>query len=165
MRPLAVVFALVAVACGGGAADSPSSDGSADGPPLIIERVVFDTSEVVLKNVSTDPYDVTGHALCNRPNYLTLPGQVLGPGESLTVDASSLLISPGGGEVGLYVASSFGDSGAILGYVQWGSDSHGRTDVAVAGGVWNAGDFVPGGAGALVATSDSPDTADEWTTE
>ena len=163
MRRIAVVLSLIVIACGGGADDASPDAGS--GAARIIERVSFESNEVVVKNVSSDPYDLTGHALCNRPNYLTLPREVLDPGASLTIYASTLQISPGGGEVGLYTASSFGDSGAILGYVQWGTDSHGRTEVAVEAGIWPAGDFVAGGASALVASSDTPDTAAEWATE
>lgn len=163
MQRLVIGLMFLLIACGGSGEDA--ADGAADGGGLVIDRVSFDSSEVTIRNSGSEPYDLTGHAICNRPGYFTIPGQILEPGESVVVDASGIGISAGGGEVGLYSSSNFGDAGAILAYVQWGSDSHGRTEVAVQAGVWAAGEFVEGGGSAIVSSGNSPNSASDWSSE
>lgn len=154
---------LTVAACGDSGDPETPAEASAAG--MVIEMVSFETSEVVLRNAGSEPYDLTGHALCNRPSYLTIDSQIVEPGESVSVDASGLNLSSGGGEVGFYTANNFSDAGSIIGYVQWGSDSHGRTDTAVEAGVWTAGDFVAGDSASIVSSGSSPNSAADWATQ
>jgi hypothetical protein len=104
-------------------------------------------NQVILTNLGDASVNVAGHWLCNFPNYdqilnLTiLSGSTsLSPGASVTIEWDGM---PGAdGECGYYSTNSFMSSAAIVDYVEWGSAGHTREPVAVAAGVWNAGEFV-----------------------
>ncbi len=186
MRRLAIAvtaLALVAAACSGGspapdagtsstpapgsstaaASSAPSSTGTSS--PLVIVAVDFAAGFVLLRNDGDEPVDLAGYWLCNRPNYVELPSRTVAPGEVLELDTavSDLSLDPAGGELALYSSRSFGDPAAILRYVQWGSDGHGRTDVAVTAGVWKAGEFVDNQGGDLQSSGSDPISAADWT--
>ena len=127
---------------------------------LQIIQVGLDTSFqegwVLLQNTGNTPWSLTGHYLCQRPNYFALPDVTIPAGDIYWIGVGAAIDAPGvgangavgsfdpdGGEVGLYSSNSFGDANAILSYVEWGSTGHGRSSVAVAAGIWSTGDFVP----------------------
>lgn len=184
-----IALALIAASCGGNSADEatttvasappttaaatttvPSTTSTttpqpaASGHPLVIAAVDFEAGVVELRNDGSDPYDLEGHWACNRPSYLQVPAQVLAPGETVEVSAGSLLLSADSGELGLYASSDFGSPDAIIRYVQWGSDSHGRTATAVAAGVWTAGQFIDNGGASIVSSGSDPVGAADWST-
>jgi len=138
---------------------APTTTVAASTSGLQIIQVGFDTSFqegwVLLQNTGNTPWNLTGHYLCQRPSYFALPdvtipaGDIYWVGIGVDHDAPGVgangavgTFDPDGGEVGLYSSSSFGDANAILSYVEWGSTGHGRSSVAVAAGIWEAGDFV-----------------------
>lgn len=170
MRKLTVtvLVSVVTAACGGAAAPStvepPSTTASSAVSPLVIASVDFDGGVVVVRNDGSTDYDLAGHWLCNRPSYTALPEVILSPGEIVEVAASAIGITASEGEIGLYTSRDFGDSTAIVRYVQWGSDGHGRTSVAVEGGVWTDGDFVDNTEQNLTSTGSNPVSAADWTT-
>ena len=117
---------------------------------------LFQEGWVLLQNTGNTPWDLTGHYLCQRPNYFALPDVTIPAGDIYWIGVGAAIdvpgvgangavgsFDPGGGEVGLYSSNSFGDADAILSYVEWGSTGHGRSSVAVAAGIWSTGDFVP----------------------
>ncbi len=107
---------------------------------------------------------MSGHFLCNRPNYVSLPEETVAPGATTTVDLAGLAVSADGGELGLYTSSSFGDASAIIRYVEWGSAGHGRTATAIEAGVWSEGDFVDNGGANITSSGDDPTAAADWAT-
>ncbi len=134
-----------------------------DASPLVLDAVVFEGAPmVVLRNAGDEPYDISGHFLCNRPSYMALPDAIIEPGDVLEVDATELALDPANGEVGLYTTSSYDDPDAMLRYVQWGEAEHGRTETAVAAGLWPSGEAIGNGGASLFATSDDPTSAAGW---
>jgi hypothetical protein len=167
-------MALMAVACGDGSTGTTSTavvtteagPGSTapGGSPLVLSEVDFDAGVVVILNAGSTDYDVGGHFLCNRPSYVEVPGGILAPGESVSVGLAGLSVDVDDGEVGLYTARAFSDSSAIIRYVQWGADAHGRTATAVAAGVWVSGDTVANNGASLIAIGPNPISAADWST-
>ena len=108
------------------------------------------TGEITMTNIGNTTFDITGFWLCDQPSYTALNNltptagnYILAMGESVTVVWGTLMGNPDG-EVALYNTNSFGSSLAVEDYFQYETDPHGRTNEAVAAGVWNTGDFVPG---------------------
>ncbi|MBL7942054.1 MAG: hypothetical protein JNM00_04775 [Flavobacteriales bacterium] len=114
-----------------------------------ITHVDSDTHEVTLTNLGNAAQNVGTWNLCYFPDYdpissmVALSGTVnLNPGASITV------IWPycrgNDGEIGLYInAANFGLVANMRDYMEWGSAGHTRETVAVSGGYWFTGDFVP----------------------
>ncbi len=172
------VFVLVAAACGDSddgdttATDAAVQETGAPEPDtsepavasgsvadLAITEVVFG-DHVTITNLGSDAVSVDGLWVCNRPNYSPLPTAVIAPGESLQVAASDLGgLSDGAGEVALYTSNSFGDSSAMLDYVNWGNGG-GRASVADDAGLWPAGDTVAAGGGGISAPAGGASAAD-----
>lgn len=132
------------------------------GSPLVVVSIGFDTFSIQIRNDGQEDYDISGHWLCNRPSYFQLPDQVLAPGDVIEIDVRSLGLNPSSGELALYTSGDFESSTDIIRYVQWGTDSHGRTIVAVAGGVWPEGDFVDNQGGNLESTGSDPSSSSDW---
>lgn len=113
---------------------APGAATVASGTGLQVVAVVFETSTALVVNQGPDPMDLTDLWVCNRPGYDRLPPVELAPGEGVEVDVPGLRAE--GGEVALYSTNNFGDSGAILSYVQWGGGG-GRAAVAESAGIWS----------------------------
>ena len=104
------------------------------------------TGDVVISNLGDGTMDISSYVLCNFPAYQVLSGVTptsgdynLDPGESVTVNWPAL--SGADGELGLYTMSSFTNPDAMRDYFQWGTAAHMRESVAVAAGIWTAGEF------------------------
>jgi hypothetical protein len=109
--------------------------------------------------VNTGPQagNVRGLWIAIHPFYLELPSAIVQVGESVRVTldadtsgealvhAAGLLptLAPVGGELALYTNGIFGDPGAIVDYVEWGSGGHFRSTVAEAAGIWDETRIVP----------------------
>jgi hypothetical protein len=118
---------------------------------FIIGDVVFgDAGSIEVGNLGPDAGDLTGYWLAVHPFYLELPTTILAPGKSVVVSlaedadpdvvipAAGLIgpLSSSSGEIGLYASGTFGDPGAMVDYVSWGSTNQARYPVAVAAGLW-----------------------------
>ncbi|MCL1588393.1 MAG: hypothetical protein M3092_08240, partial [Actinomycetia bacterium] len=136
--------------------------GGGEASPLVIVAVDFEAGLIVIRNDGDEDYDLTGHWICNRPTYSELPGEVLGSGAIIEIDTAVIGLSADSGEIALYTSSDFGSADDILRYVQWGTDSHGRTAVAVAGGVWQDGDFVNNQSANIESSGSDPISASDW---
>ena len=112
---------------------------------------------VPITNTGDQPYDLSGHWICQRPTYAELPSEVLEPGA--TYDASLGGFSADGGEVAVYTSNSFGSSDDIVSYVGWGSGG-GRQGVAEGAGIWSGGTVRP--AGDAITLSGEPGNAGGW---
>ncbi len=135
------------------------------GARFVISGIAFGDGTVEISNVGDAAGSLDGLWLCQRPAYFALSG-TLGAGESVAIDPGGQLggLDAADGEMGLYTSSSFGDAGAIVSYVEWGSAGHGRASVAVSAGIWPEGDFVAGGGTALTAAGVASSSAD-WAVE
>lgn len=123
-------------------------------PPLVITSVDFDEEWVEITNVSGSDYSLEGHFVCNFPSYSSIADiGIVAAGESFTVELSALNAGSASGEVGVYTDSDFGNSDAMVTYVEWGTPNHARSNVAVAAGLWTAGDFVDNGRASFRALS------------
>ena len=113
----------------------------------------------VITNIGSSPGVLGGYWLCQRPSYYQIPEIELQPGEFTVISfggtdfqppdgaKETFLANLGGvgadeGEIALYTSQSFGNSNAIVDYVEWGSADHGRSSVAVLAGIWPEGGFV-----------------------
>ena len=143
-------------------ATTTSEVSSESGSPLVIASVDFEAGLILFRNDGDDDYDLTGHWICNRPTYSELPGEVLAPGTTIEIATAAIGLKADSGEIALYTSSDFGSADGILRYVQWGTDSHGRTAVAVAGGVWQDGDFVDNQGGTIESVGSDPVSAADW---
>jgi hypothetical protein len=176
---LALVLTMIAAACsseGDSSADDTSTTTSAaastteasgnavsdSSSALVIASVDFDAGLIVLRNDGGDDYDLAGHWICNRPTYSQLPDEVLAPGGIVEIDAAVIGLTASSGEIALYKSREFGSADDVLRYVQWGTDSHGRTGTAVAGGVWQDGDFVDNQGGNIESIGSNPISAADW---
>jgi hypothetical protein len=139
--------------------DGPESDLNS---PLVVLEIDFDSSFILIRNDGTTDYDLSGHWICNRPSYNQLPDQVLAPGDVIELDVRSLGLNADSGELALYTSGDFESSADIIRYVQWGTDSHGRTDTAVAGGVWPDGDFVDNQGSSIKSSGSDPVSSADW---
>lgn len=149
-----------------------------------IRAVVFgDDGYVVVENSGGTPASIGGYAICQRPNYFNLPDITLEPQETIWIavgDGATLTATPakevipaGGslgsfdrddGEMALYSTPAFASPEAIVSYVEWGSSGHGRSEVAVAAGIWTEGAFVeiPPDAFGVQAVESPADGAEDW---
>lgn len=120
---------------------------------FVIGSVVFgEGGTIEVGNLGPDAGDLTGFWVAIHPYYLELPSTILAPGKALIIsiaeDADPDLVIPAAGllptlmsasgEIGLYSSGDFGDPGAIVDYVEWGSTGHVRSNVAIAAGLWPA---------------------------
>jgi len=108
------------------------------------------TNQVTLKNFGLHTIDISNHRLCSKFSYTNsglstdmnvISGSlILTPGDSVTLDGFNL--DELGADLGLYAPTgSFVDTLALLDFTQWKSAGNGRESVAVAKGIWGAGDF------------------------
>ena len=173
---LGVALALIAAACGSDSESSSSvtepnatsdsattTSSSASSAPAAsssgveVVAVDFAAGIATITNNGSEAVDLAGHQLCNRPTYVALPNQALGPGE--TIDVSIGGLTQDGGEVGLYTSSDFGSSDALVDYVTWGSGG-GRLSVAEEAGQWSGSPATADGD--LLMLIGASGTADGW---
>ena len=138
------------------------------GPRFVLTAVVFgEDGYVEVTNVGSAAGSLEGHWICQLPAYFMAGGQ-LEPGESARFDRSDSSfgsLNADSGEIGLYTSNSFGDSQAIIAYVEWGETGHGRSGVAIEAGIWAEGSAVAtAGASMIRATEEQPTSADGWST-
>ncbi len=131
------------------------------GTDFAITEVNFETGMVTVTNVGSETGNLEGHALCQRPSYLTLPDTELAPGESAQFSSGGLGgLDPDNGEVGLYSSGSFSSAADILSYVEWGRSGHGRSSVAVEAGIWPDASFVITGPDSIAIIAPEPPATD-----
>jgi hypothetical protein len=146
---------------------------------FVIGDITFgDASTITVGNLGPDPGDLTGYWLAVHPYYLELPSTVLLPGDTIVVgvaedaDPEALVpafgllpaLSGASGEIGLYSRGDFGDPGAVVDYVEWGTSGHERTTVAVAAEAWPADAVIvtDGSTTGLVAVDRTTTGPDGW---
>ena len=111
---------------------------------IVINEVAAD-GMIELFNGTDSIIDVSSYWVCNFPAYTQI--------SNMTVECGDLLMQPGevtvisgfnafaavDAELGLYTTNSFSSSTALFSSVDGGSTGHLRASVAVAAGIWAAG--------------------------
>lgn len=137
---------------------------------------------VELKNFSeAESYDLSGHYLYMPPNDFRFPGGTVVPaGEILVVyfnrsgeDTPNEIYTGIAGQrdlrdadsLALYSTNLFFDPSRIIDFLQWGEPSSAVEFVAVAAGIWTAGEFVDSSVirpGTSFGFDGVGDSADDW---
>ncbi len=125
------------------------SFGSADAQVRII-AVDTDADQITLKNFGDAAVDVFSYQICTLASRYdsvhTLTAStdlILGPDEELVLNRE---LHADTSDVALYSnADNFGSAANIVDFMQYGSGGNGRESVAVAAGIWTAGEYVTGG--------------------
>ncbi|WP_075340617.1 hypothetical protein [Tenacibaculum agarivorans] len=137
---------------------------------VVINEVNYSQSkQIELWNNGDIAVDVADYWLCLGPGmYLQLKNATvvsgntsLEPGDFLVVNWNDLSNSAG---LGLYATNAFTSSDAIRDFVQWGAAGSARENVAVAAGIWTAGDFMPevASASSSILYDGEGDTSGDW---
>ncbi len=110
------------------------------------------TGIITLQNFGSSNVDVSGYRFCHQFNYTNTVASMtpfsgdpanFAPGLLVLTGAVGLNVSTS--DLGLYLPTgAFTDPNAMVDFVQWGSGGNGRESVAVAKGIWTAGDFITG---------------------
>lgn len=137
----------------------------------VIQSINFDTSEIVIRNISSRPVEIEGGQMgwqwCNIPGYdlLVLEDVTLQPDETLAfyLVQNGMVVRPlfSGDDVGdpnemaIYTTTgSFMSAELMTSFVSWGAGHNGgRESVASMAGVWAFGERVeiaPGHAGFII---------------
>jgi len=136
------------------------------GQRIAIQSINFNTSEIVLRNVSSDDVTIVGGVQgwpwCNVPAYWNIAAQdvTLSPDETFAFlpyynTTGVRVLFPGDdpfdtNEMGIYTASgSFNNSELIVAFVSWGkgAELETRESIAVLAGLWSFGERISIGAG------------------
>lgn len=138
---------------------------------VAIQSINFETSEIVIRNISSRPVVIDGGQMgwqwCNIPGYdlLVLNDVTLQPGETLAffLVQNGMVVRPlfdgddvaDPNEMGIYTTTgSFMSAELLAAFVSWGAGHNGgRESVASMAGVWAFGERVeiePGHAGFII---------------
>ena len=127
------------------------------------------TDEIAIKNFGGSMVDISDYRLCARFVYsqnltsdvTTVSGSsMLQGGDTLVV---SWEITDASSDVGIYLAAgSFGDSAAMVDFMQYGDSGIGREGVANTKGIWTAGEFIDGNAPYTYTGSGSENGLSSW---
>ncbi|MEM7107802.1 MAG: hypothetical protein AAF519_06225 [Bacteroidota bacterium] len=136
---------VIMVSCGDDDED-PQNVGEAN---VRLFEVDVEASEIVIRNFGDASIDVSGFYICNLKSYaqlntLTTDDLILDPNETVTL---ARVLNASASDVGLYFNNDgFANADNLADFMQYGNDlgASGRIDVAVAKGIWTAGDFVEG---------------------
>ena len=117
---------------------------------VIVNEVDPSSNRVEFYNSGLSSVDISSYWICSRFSYdqvsngtLLSGSSNLAPGAYVSYTTPFVLNDPNG-DFSFYSTPSFGASSAMVDFVQWGSSGNGRESVAVAKGIWSAGEFVSG---------------------
>jgi len=168
----ALLIAFAVGACGsttspsgasGNPAGTPVSGIGGGGALFSIEEIgVGAVGYVTLKNFTDTPARLDGLTLCQGGDCFALPDAAVDAGASARIatgDGAGLsdvvatnatlgTLKPEDGEIALFGNGKLDDSANMYGYVEWGSDPHALTPLAIKAGLWMAGSFAPTSANA-----------------
>ncbi len=144
-------------------------------PDAAAKTVVFNevryqgTDQIEIFNAGNQEADISDYWLCLGPGTYVQIGNVTPVSGSSTIPAGGYLVLPynlpdTSGGLGLYSSDAFTDSNAIVDFVQYGAGGSAREDVAVAAGIWTAGEFVPtvGNAENSIVFDGAGNSAADW---
>jgi|GEM_PF-736582 len=120
-------------------------------PKIRLLRVNPVTDEVTIKNFGTGAQDISAYRLCSNFSYTAnlttqtlLAGALnLGAGDTVKLRITTINPNAAGSDLGLYLGTgAFADPASMVDFTQWKTSGNGRESVAVAKGIWGAGQFV-----------------------
>ncbi len=126
-------------------------DGGPDATEInvVLNEIQYQGTDLVeIFNKGTQEADLSNYWLCLGPGTYVRIGTLTPQSGTITVPAGGYLVLPyslpdTSGGLGLYATDEFASSDAIVDFVQYGSGGSARENVAVAAGLWTAGEFVP----------------------
>jgi len=109
------------------------------------------TDQVTIKNFGPNTRDISTLRLCSKFSYtnsgiatemsVVSGALILNPGDSVVLNGFSL--DDNSADLAIYTPTgSFAETANMLDFTQWGNGGNGRESVAVAKGIWGAGDFM-----------------------
>ena len=116
---------------------------------IVINEVQYGNRNLVeLYNNGDVTVDLSTYWLCLGPGTYVQIGNVTPQSGNIELASGEFVVLPyqmpdDEGGLGLYSMNQFANPDAIMDFVQWGTGGSAREDVAVAAGIWTAGDFVP----------------------
>lgn len=125
--------------------------------PAVVRITKVDpySQEVTIKNFGGEPEDISAYRLCSEfsctadlSSLTIVNGDLtLSTGEEVTLAwTTGSGFSIDGADMSLFLpAGSMTDPSVMVDFTQWGSGGNGYESVAVAKGIWGAGDFIPEG--------------------
>ena len=122
-----------------------------------LSQVVFgDGAFVIITNWGNDTGSLAGYWLSQGQAYQALPDVSLAPGEQTLLGLAAVpppelagitatvhigpaigVLDPLTGEVALISGRSFDDPASLVAYVEWGDNTHTRSEVATSAGLWD----------------------------
>ncbi len=116
---------------------------------VVINEIRFlGTDLVEIFNQGDQEADLSDYWLCLGPGTYQRIGEITPESGSVVIPAGGYLVLPYNlpdtdAGLGLYSSNEFTNADALVDFVQYGSGGSAREDVAVAAGLWAAGEFVP----------------------
>jgi hypothetical protein len=142
---------------------TPIIKGHPAGALFAIDEIgVGDSGFVSLTNFTDTTGSLERLALCQGTSCAELPDVAVEPGKTVRIavgDGSGLAdvvakevaigaLKPLDGEVALVDSAKRDEASGILSYVEWGTDPHAMTPLAITAGLWMNGSFAPTSANA-----------------
>ncbi|GAA4278469.1 spondin domain-containing protein [Aquimarina mytili] len=128
---------------------NPSGEPDAITKNVVLNEIRYQGTDLIeIFNQGDQEADISEYWLCLGPGTYEQIGALTPESGSTTIPAGGYLVlsydlPDTNGGLGLYRTNSFTDVTAIVDFVQYGSSGSAREDVAVAAGIWTAGEFVP----------------------
>ncbi len=116
---------------------------------VVLNEVQYGNGDLIeIYNNGDVSVDLSSYWLCLGPGTYVQIGNVTPESGNIELAAGEFLVLPYEmpnveGGLGLYSMNQFANPDAIVDFVQWGAGGSARENVAVAAGIWTAGDFVP----------------------
>ncbi|MGB1031809.1 MAG: GC-type dockerin domain-anchored protein [Flavobacteriales bacterium] len=119
---------------------------------LRLEAVNPDLNQISIKNHGVCAQQIGTYRLCTEFQYGTISTMTIVSGSANVTPGSTTVLewadwtpTAAGADMGLYLPSgAFSSTDAMVDFTQWGTAGNGRESVAVAKGIWSAGDFATG---------------------
>ncbi len=114
---------------------------------IVINEIQYEGTDMIeLKNTGNTAVDVSDYWTCSFPVYNKIDDLTVVSGTK-TIPAGGLLVISGhslgnNDELGIYTSADFGNSTAIVDYVEWTNTGHTRASVGIAAGTWTAGNAI-----------------------
>lgn len=114
---------------------------------VIINEVTYLQGQVEIFNRGNAAANINNYFLCLGPGSYVRVGDIITSGSANLLPGQFAVLNynqtGATGGLGLYANNDgFGDANNILSFVQWGEGGSARENVAVAAGIWSAGDFI-----------------------
>ncbi len=142
---------------------------------VIITEVQYGNQDLIeLYNDGEVAVDLSSYWLCLGPGTYVQIGNLTPAYGNIEVAPGEFVVLPyempdAEGGLGLYSMNQFANADAIMDFVQWGAGNSAREDVAVAAGIWTAGEYVPtvrlNSYSIELTSGEDGDSASDWTEE